>query len=208
MSIKQVTGVVVLIYVAQTAQMPRLSSGFLNKQGVLMANIFELAMKIENLILENEGEFQEDVDALIQVTEHDLAHKIDSYYYVIEKMKAAAAFYKSEAEKLNKIKKACETTEDRLKTRLKEFMTFTGTEEIEGVKSRFKLYDAQPKLVILDEKLIPKEYQKITIEIDRASLKTDLVHGKKVEGATLQQSSALRMSFKPQVSFLKTKEEK
>jgi hypothetical protein len=175
-----------------------------------MANIFELAMQIENLILENEGEFQEDIDALLEVTEHNLAHKIDSYYYVIEKMKAAAAFYKTEADKLNKIRKACETTEDRLKTRLKEFMLWKGTNQIEGHKSKFTLADTQPKLIILDEKLIPKEYQKITIEIDKASLKSDLVHGKKVEGAALQHSQALRSSFnrfKPQAQINETKEE-
>jgi len=157
--------------------------------------LFSLAIQLEQLIIENDGEVSEEIDAMIHITEKDLATKVDSYYHVIERMKSAAEYYRKEAEKLNKVRKACETVEDRLKAAIKETMLFTGTKELGGNKHVFKLSDSQPRLVITDEAKIPAQYQIIRTEIDRAGLRVDLIHGKKVEGAHLEQTSALRTSF-------------
>lgn len=165
--------------------------------------LFSLALNLERLLIENEGELNEEIESLIKVTEGDLASKVDSYYYIIERMKNAAAYYKSETEKLNKIKKSCELIEDHLKTRLKETMQFTNQKEIVGLRHRFVLTDSQPKLVITDESKIPHEYKIIKTEIDKAELRIALVHGVKTEGARLEQTHSLR-SFKVNPASKKT----
>jgi len=158
-------------------------------------SLLSLALNLERLLIENEGELNDEIEALIKVNETDLATKIDSYYYIIERMKNAAAYYKAEAEKLNNIKKSCEALEDRLKTRLKETMQFTNRTEVAGLRHRFVLTDSQPKLIITDESKIPNEYKIIKTEIDKSALRVALVHGVKTEGARLEQTCALR-SFK------------
>lgn len=155
-------------------------------------NLFELAIQLESLLAENEGEITEEINQLLQIKETEIANKLDSYYYVIQKMRAAAAFYKTEADKLAKMKRACENVEDSLKSRLKEFMAFTGTKEISGSKAKFTLCNAKPRLIITDEALIPKKYQKVTVTIDKEELGFDLSQGIKVEGAHLEQNSSLR----------------
>lgn len=155
-------------------------------------SLFSLALQLESLLAENEGKITEEINQLIQVKESEIAHKLDSYYFVIQKMKAAAAFYKTEADKLTKMKRACETLEDSLKSRLKEFMAFAGTKEIQGSKAKFTLCNAQPKLVITNEALIPKKYQKVVVTINKEELGFDLSQGVKVEGAHLEQNSGLR----------------
>lgn len=157
-------------------------------------SLIALAIKLESLLVESTElqELPEEINQLINTTETELAQKVDAYYYVIERMKAAQEYYKKQADEFTRIRKQCETLEDRLKSRLKETMLLTGQNELIGQNRRFCLSDSRPRLVITDESKIPNKYKVVRYEVDKNSLSVDLSLNQKIEGAHLEASHSLR----------------
>ena len=64
-----------------------------------------------------------------------------------------------------------------------------GKEKAKGEQFTFKRRKFPPRVVVADERLLPKEYikEKITTSIDKIAIKKALQNGDEVAGASLEQ---------------------
>lgn len=148
---------------------------------------------LETLLLESMGEITPEIEKHLSVKETHLPDKVDSYYFIMEKMKANEAFYKAQAEKFTSAARTFKNAQETLKERLKIAMAEMNTDEIKGHAWRFKLSASKPSLVVENEAEIPKEYfvQTIITFLEKDRLLEDLKIGQ-VPGAKLEPSSSLR----------------
>lgn len=148
---------------------------------------------LETMLIEAGGEMTPEIEAMLTVKEVNLPEKIDNYEAMLDRLEAIEALYKERAKMFSAAAKSLANAQDTLKERLKIAMKELGVTELLGHDIRFKLSVSKPKLVILDEKLIPKEYkiQVITDEVQKDRLSEDLKIGS-VPGAILEETYSLR----------------
>jgi hypothetical protein len=156
---------------------------------------------LEQLLVETGGEVtnvEEIVNNWMDEITSDLANKVDSYEYKQEMLEATAARFSARADKLYSVAKNLMNLSKGLKERLKFYMKESGLTEIKGNEYVFKLSDGKDKLVIDDEKKIPKDYfyEEIHKVLDKdlliAALEDESVM---VDGAHLETVKTLRVSI-------------
>lgn len=161
-----------------------------------MSNLVQIVndvSTIEEKLIQSEGQLTPEIEALLVINSEMLPAKIDNYSLVLERFDSLAEYYSKRAKFFSQISKQCEAVQERLKENIKTAMKTLETDEIKGHDIRFKLQRTKPSVVIVDEKLIPKEYKKeiITYQIEKERLKSDLEIGV-VPGAKLEESFSLR----------------
>ena len=158
-----------------------------------MASLYELT-GIFKPINEMEGLDEETkLDTLDSIDWTDqFEEKVENTVKVIKNKEAEADQLKEEIDRLTKRKKSIENDVTRLKTGLQEAFEITGHEKVKGLLFTVTLAKNQPSVVV-DENLLPKKYFVITKKPDKTAIKELLNAGKKVKGATLQESRSLRI---------------
>lgn len=158
-----------------------------------LLTIAQQVNSLETLLLESSGEITAEIESYLAVKDTQLPDKVDSYYFIMEKMENNEAYYKAQAEKFAAAAKTFKNARETLKERLKLAMREMSVDEISGHSFRFKLSNTKPKLIVEDEKLIPKEYfvQTISTTLEKDRLLEDLKIGQ-IPGAKLEPSYSLR----------------
>ncbi|RSJ88432.1 siphovirus Gp157 family protein [Streptococcus cristatus] len=158
-----------------------------------MASLYELT-GIFKQIDEMEGLDEETkLDTLDSIDWTDqFEEKVENTVKVIKNKEADVDQLKEEIDRLTKRKKSIENDITRLKTGLQEAFETTGHEKVKGLLFTVTLAKNQPSVVV-DENLLPKKYFVITKKPDKNAIKELLNAGKKVKGATLQESRSLRI---------------
>ncbi len=158
-----------------------------------MATLYELT-GIFKQIDEMEGIDEETkVDTLeaIDWTEQ-FEEKVENTVKVIKNKEAEANLLKEEIDRLTKRKKSLEGDITYLKIGLQAAFEVTGYDKVKTLLFTVSLANNQPSVVV-DEDLLPKKYFVQTLKPDKAAIKELLKAGKKVKGATLQESRSLRI---------------
>ncbi len=155
--------------------------------------IVQEASKIEQMLIESEGEMTAEIEAFLNVNSAELADKVDKYDLVMSRLEAAEMVYKRRADEIYSIATKCKNTRDRLEKNIKFAMQELGTSEVLGNDVRFKLVGTKAKVNILDESKLPKEYMrtKTVVEVDKTKLGEDLKIGP-IAGAELVPGFSLR----------------
>lgn len=140
---------------------------------------------IEQQILDNEGEITPEIEAILDEVSTALIQKADGYSVMIDRSKLAAEYWSNEAKKLQAVSRSCKNFGERLKDRIKMTMLESEKIEISGSNQTFKLSKIAPRLVIDDQDSLPPKYLKEikVIEVNKESLKADLLAGVKLAGA-------------------------
>jgi Siphovirus Gp157 len=164
-----------------------------------MSSLIELvkrANELEQALVESGGEITDLISQIDNDLKTDIQRKAEDYYFVIERMKANAEFYKLEADKYFKIAKALDATHERIKDFLKSGMVAMDISEIIGEKVKIKLSDSKGRMEIIDENDIPQQYKMVvtTHEIDKEKLRADLEDGVHVIGAKLVKGKTIRFT--------------
>jgi len=109
----------------------------------------------------------------------------------IEELKKLEASY-------SKDRKSLEADLDHAKQFIKQYMIDTGLAELEGNVIKYTLSRGNPKLVISDESLVPKEYKLDTIvtTIRKDAIKDQLKMGDEIPGCTLEEVHTLKTVVK------------
>lgn len=161
-----------------------------------MSSLIEITKqlhRIEQQILENNGELTPELE--LEFTQVDIAkaQKIDAYYAIMKRCDILSQAYRAEADKYSRMAKGFDRIEEHLKETLKMAMVVTGNQEISGDESAFKLSKRPDKVEIYDEKTLPDMYKRpvLKYEIDKEKLKEDLSRGAQVPGARLASVIAL-----------------
>lgn len=158
-----------------------------------MASLYELT-GIFKQINEMEGLDEETkLDTLDSIDWTDqFEEKVENTVKVIKNKEADADQLKEEIDRLTKRKKSIDNDIARLKTGLQGAFEITGHEKVKGVLFTVTLAKNQPSVVV-DEELLPKKYFVQKLTPDKTTIKELLKAGKKVKGATLQESRSLRI---------------
>lgn len=161
-----------------------------NKSLIVLAS---QANSIEQMLIEASGELTPEIEAILSIRDTQLPEKVDSYYFIMERMKAGEAFYKEKADMFSKAAKSFKNAQETLKERLKLAMVELTTDELRGNAFRFKLSAGKPSVLVTDEDAIPREYFEEVTEfvLKKDRLSEDLKIGE-VPGAVLDQTMTLR----------------
>lgn len=132
--------------------------------------------------------YTDTIDAL----QLELADKLDAIAWLIDDTEKDIAVYESEIQKLAEVKKERDKAKARV-DRLKEYLGYivanSGTAKVRTDKHVYSKRKSQT-VSFLDETLIPDDYWKETVKIERkpakAEIKKAINEGKKVPGAYLE----------------------
>jgi hypothetical protein len=160
-----------------------------------MATLYELSNDYINLIaLADDPDIDEQafMDTLEGI-EGALEDKADSYAVVIAEIEAKVDKYKKEIDRLTALKKAGETTIDRVKRNLEGAMRATGKIKFDTDFHKFSIQKNPASLVIDDETKVPVHFLKIKEEINKAAIKDAIKAGEEFDFCHMEQSESLRI---------------
>lgn len=146
------------------------------------------AQEMISKLIASEGEISPELEALQLKVGADIAHKLESYVYLMGQIPAQVEFLKSKAKQFQAAAKALENAEDQMKERLKIFATETGQTELVGVDHVIKISEMKSAVEVIDEDLIPDIYKSevITKKVEKKKIEADLAMGEKIPGAVLR----------------------
>ena len=152
-----------------------------------LTGIFKQINDMEGLDEETKADTLDSIDWTDQFEE-----KVENTVKVIKNKEADKKQLKEEIDRLTARCKSIDNDIIRLKTGLQGAFEITGHNKVKGLLFTVYLAKNQPS-VIVDEELLPKKYFVITKKPDKNAIKELLNAGKKVKGATLQESRSLRI---------------
>ena len=152
-----------------------------------LTGIFKQINDMEGLDEETKADTLDSIDWTDQFEE-----KVENTVKVIKNKEADKKQLKEEIERLTVRCKSIENDIARLKIGLQGAFEITGHDKVKGLLFTVYLAKNQPSVVV-DEELLPKKYFVITKKPDKNAIKEVLNAGKKVKGATLQESRSLRI---------------
>ena len=158
-----------------------------------MATLYELTGTFKR-INDTEGldeETKTDTLESIDWTEQ-FEEKVENTAKVIKNKEASKKLIKEEIDRLTARYKSLDNDVIWLKKSMQEAFEITGHEKVKGLLFTVYMGKNQPSVVV-DEDLLPKKYFVQKLTPDKTTIKELLNAGKKVKGATLQESRSLRI---------------
>ena len=158
-----------------------------------MATLYELTGTFKR-INDTEGLDEETkTDTLESIDwSNEFEEKVENTAKVIKNKEASKKLIKEEIDRLTARYKSLDNDVVWLKKSMQEAFEITGHEKVKGLLFTVYMGKNQPSVVI-DEELLPKKYFVIAKKPDKNAIKELLNAGKKVKGATLQESRSLRI---------------
>ena len=152
-----------------------------------LTGTFKRINDIEGLDEETKADTLESID-----WSNEFEEKVENTAKVIKNKEASKKLIKEEIDRLTARYKSLDNDVVWLKRSMQEAFEVTGREKVKGLLFTVYMGKNQPS-VIVDEDLLPKKYFVITKKPDKNAIKELLNAGKKVKGATLQESRSLRI---------------
>lgn len=139
--------------------------------------------------LENEEVTPEEVADTFDAINDAITVKIDALSAIFLEAQGDEVKIDTEIERLKKLKARAGRTKERVTNIAANFLTAMGKDKAKGDQFTFKRRKFLPRVVVTDERLLPKEYikEKITTSIDKIAIKKALQNGDEVTGASLEQ---------------------
>lgn len=150
-------------------------------------NISQEVLALEDMIINDGGEFTEDHEELQKYVNNMLIHKVDNFVNFIQKQEDQIEIAKKRKDEITKFIKQRENLIERLENYAMVCMKFLKTEKIEGNLHYLKFRKPSQIVEIIDENKIPEQYVKVIVErkIDKMALKDELKKGTVIEGVCL-----------------------
>lgn len=152
-----------------------------------LTGTFERINDTEGLDEETKADTLESID-----WSNEFEEKVENTAKVIKNKEASKKLIKEEIDRLTARYKSLDNDVVWLKRSMQEAFEITGHEKVKGLLFTVYMAKNQPS-VIVDEDLLPKKYFVIAKKPDKNAIKELLNAGKKVKGATLQESRSLRI---------------
>lgn len=151
------------------------------------------ASNLTKLIIERDGEIDEEIDAFLCEIEGNLAFKLDKYAYLIDDLGAKSKFFKEKADVYHEASRALSNVTDRIKDRIKSAMIKNNKKELIGAEIRFVLSNSKPRMIFVEAD-VPMVYktQVISHELDKLKIQEDLNMGITIPGVKSEEVKSLR----------------
>lgn len=157
-----------------------------------MSTLYELTEKYRGLLEVADQVDQEAFESTLESLDDAIEDKAESYAIIDKELEAQEDKFAKEIKRLQERKKAISNNRKRLKEDLLNGMKMTGKERFKTELFSFWIQKNPARLVIKDEKLIPKKYYvKQADKLDTVSLKKDATN-EEVSGVTIEQSEGVR----------------
>jgi len=152
---------------------------------------------IELELIKNGGELTNELTSRFNVLDESVAHKVDSYKFIMEKNKFEVMRLKEKANEYLRLAKGYENVTVHLNLKLKATMFEMDTDELKGDEYRFKLSKTQPRLVVENETELLNDfkladYWKMTKALDKKLIKDKIKEGFDIKGCKLEENFALK----------------
>lgn len=143
--------------------------------------------------LENEEVTPEEVADTFDAINDAITVKVDALSAIYLEAQGDEVKIDREIGRLRKLKERAGRTKERVANIAANFLTTMGKDKAKGDQFTFKRRKFPPRVVVADEKLLPKEYikEKITTSIDKIAIKKALQSGEEVTGASLEQRQGI-----------------
>lgn len=159
-----------------------------------MPKLYELTQQYNQIFntIAEESDFEQ-LEQILSGIEEAFEIKAENIAKLIKSLDGDIEAYKKEVDRLSTRKKTLENYQDRMKVYLETNMKAIGKENIKGNIFTFFIQNNPPKVIVDNEKYIPKKYKSIEIHIDKKALLDSLKNGEKIKGAHMEQSASLRI---------------
>lgn len=157
--------------------------------------IFKIAQEFLDLlneIEEIEGEITPELEERLKINEANMAKKMEDYCKAIRYYEMTVANAKSEKERLDKLIKRSERSQQWLKDAILNVMNATGKPKVSA--GTFTVGTRKSTAVnIIDESAIPARYanEVVTVKIDKTAIKDAIKNGEEVPGAQLVERKSI-----------------
>lgn len=155
--------------------------------------IYEIAQEeldLLNEIEELDGELTPELEERLKINEANMAKKMEDYCKAIRYYEMTVANAKSEKERLDKLIKRSERSQQWLKDAILNVMNATGKPKVSA--GTFTVGTRKSTAVnIIDEYSIPVRYEVVTVKIDKTAIKDAIKNGEEVPGAQLVERKSL-----------------
>jgi len=111
----------------------------------------------------------------------------------MRELQLQAEAFKAEEKRIKERRQAMESIRTRMSQALQNSMERLECHELLAGTFKVKLCESPAAVDVVDDGLIPGEYQVVTMKLDKAAMKADLKNGKKVPGALLRRSKHVRI---------------
>lgn len=156
-----------------------------------MATLFELTgmfNKVAEMFVGDE-ENQAAIDTL-ESLDMEIEDKADGYAKIIRNMESDSKAMAEEIKRIQERKKVNDNRIKSMKLSLENTMISIGKTKFKTPLFSFNIQKNPPSVEILDEDLIPEEFKKIEVKIDKSAIKK--VEGD-VPGIEIKQTESLRI---------------
>jgi len=159
-----------------------------------MASIYELTndwLQLQEMIASGEYD-EETLSNTLDCLDYEIEAKADGYAKIIKNLSSDVDGLKAEEKRLSDRRKAIENNITKLKTNLYEGMKTTGKEKFKTNLFNFNIQKNTPSVTLIGK--IPAKYLiKQEPKTDIATIKKELLEGKKFKFAELTQGESLRI---------------
>ena len=154
-----------------------------------MSTLYELTGAFNQVAEQLDDNPDEAVLDTLESLDMAIEDKADGYAKVIRNKQAESDVLTAEIKRLQDRKKVNDNAVKRMTISLENCMKEIGKTKFKTELFSFGIQKNPVKLEIVDEKLIPKKYQKVTISYDKKAIK----EAGDVPGTELTQSESLRI---------------
>ena len=140
-----------------------------------MPNLYELGGSYKALqeAMDRPDVTQDEIGALIaqlDETRGELRDKVDALCRVLANIDGNATKFANEEQRLAKRRKSLENSRERIRNWIRASMDLLDVKKINTNVHSVTISPGQPKVVIVDESLVPEDYVRVKREIDKKAV--------------------------------------
>ena len=98
---------------------------------------------LENLIIESEGEFTDDLESILHRNDEDLSKKLDGYEKFARYLKGQVEYLKTAEELYSKMRKVLDNSITRIKERMLNALLIVGKDKIKTTEYNFSVGNSE-----------------------------------------------------------------
>lgn len=156
-------------------------------------NITAEAQKLASALIE--GELSEEMENALVINQNDLQEKAINYGYAIKSIEADIDTIDAEIERLKALKSSRTNAIERMKQAVLDALTIYGIEKVTSPTLNLSVRLNPESVEIINEYQVPDIYrkEKVTVTIDKTTIKEDIKSGLEVPGAVLVRKKRLEI---------------
>lgn len=155
--------------------------------------LYELTEQYNRLLeLAEETDAAAFQDALEHLTD-SINEKAENIAHVLQQMKSDINTLKDEEKRLKERRMTLERKQEHLRWYLQQELESADIKQVKSARFTISLRNSAPKVQIIDDDLIPRDYKVMNFSIDKKTLKEALQNGLEINGASLVQERSLNI---------------